>query len=260
MGPLHRHKQAAPSARRGVRRPEAGQRAIPAMRVLPAVLVIVASVTAIEAGAQSAPPLDTTTAVVGGYAPSDRRLDGRGDAPADIHGVAAPADATPRAVAAGALPAALADSSGHAYELVPLESENIRSAIDLSVAHMNFIVRPIARRRLVKANRLAEHITFAVDPDTVRVTFDGMNPIVTPRDGRPAPWVRGETRERYDVHIESAGDTLRQVIATDDGQRENDFEFLDGGARIALHVVLTAERLPIPLRYTLVYRRVVSGE
>jgi hypothetical protein len=57
------------------------------------------------------------------------------------------------------------------------------------------------------------------------------------------------------VRIETAGDTLRQVIKTDDGQRENDFVFLDDGARVALHVILTADRLPIPLRYTLVYRR-----
>jgi hypothetical protein len=211
-------------------------------------VAVVACATAIDAGAQAPSPLDTASTLVGSYVP----------------GGAAGADAIRRAAIAGSLPAglpaALADSSGHAYELVRSESDNIRSAIDLSVAHMNFIVRPIARRRLIKANRLAEHITFAVAPDTVTVTFDGMNPIVTPRDGGSASWVRGETRERYDVHIESAGDTLRQVIATDDGQRENDFEFLDNGERIALHVVLSAERLPMPLRYTLMYRRLATSD
>jgi hypothetical protein len=179
----------------------------------------------------------------------------RADTFTDVHAGGMLADETSRAAAVAPLPPALAEASLHVYELVPDGSDNIRSAIDRSVAHMNFIVRPIARHRLTKANRLAEHLTFAVQPDTVAVTFDGMNPIITPRNGDSTSWIRGETGERYQVHIAPAGDTLRQVIATDDGQRENDFVFLDDGARVELHVTLTAERLPIPLRYMLLYRR-----
>jgi hypothetical protein len=264
MGPLHQYTQVVPSARHAARRPEVVTRgAGHAVGVLVVALAVV--VTAIDAGAQSAPQLDSTSPAVGAYTPTDRHTAGHADTAGDVRSGAAPGAgatpgaapgaANPRITMAASLPAALADSSSHLYELVLSESDSIRSAIDLSVAHMNFIVRPIARRRLTKANRLARHIAFAVAPDTLTVTFDGMNPILTPRDGGTSSWVRGDTRERYDVHIESAGDTLRQVIATDDGQRENDFEFLDNGARIALHVILTAERLPMPLRYTLIYRR-----
>jgi hypothetical protein len=164
------------------------------------------------------------------------------------------ADGSPRSAAHSPMPDALAGGS-HLYELIPDESEDIRSAIDVSVEHMNFIIRPIARRRLAKANRLAEHVEFEMRPDTLAVTFDAMNPIITPLNGDSAAWKRGGTHEWYQVRIETSGDTLRQVIKTDDGQRENDFVFLDDGARVALHVILTAERLPIPLRYTLLYRR-----
>lgn len=153
------------------------------------------------------------------------------------------------------LPSVLVAGS-HLYELVPDESDDIRSAIDVSVAHMNFIIRPIARRRLAKANRLADHLEFEVQSDTLAVTFGEMNPIHTPLNGDSTPWMRGGTHEQYQVRTVLAGDTVRQIIKTDDGQRENDFEFLDDGARVALHVILTAERLPIPLRYTLLYRRV----
>ena len=153
------------------------------------------------------------------------------------------------------LPAALASGS-HLYELVPDGSDDIRSAIDVSVAHMNFIIRPIARRRLARANRLADHLEFGVQSDTLAVTFGDMNPILTPLNGDSTPWMRGGTHERYQVRTVLAGDVVRQIINTDDGQRENDFEFLDDGATVALHVILTAERLPIPLRYTLLYRRV----
>lgn len=149
-----------------------------------------------------------------------------------------------------------ADSGTYLYELVPEVSNDIRSAIDRSVAHMNFIIRPIARRRLIKANRLFPSLTFVIRADSIGVTFAGMNPIVTPRDGGAAPWVRGETGEHYDVYMSQDGDSLRQVIATDDGQRENDFVFFDDGARIELHVTLSADRLPTPLRYTLIFRRI----
>jgi hypothetical protein len=153
------------------------------------------------------------------------------------------------------LPAALA-TGNHLYELIPDASDDIRSAIDVSVAHMNFIIRPIARRRLAKANRLEDHLEFEVQSDTLAVTFGEMNPIITPLNGDSTPWMRGGTHEQYEVRIVLAGDTVRQIIKTDDGQRENDFEVLDDGARVALHVILTADRLPIPLRYTLLYRRV----
>ena len=49
---------------------------------------------------------------------------------------------------------------------------------------------------------------------------------------------------------------MQQIIATDDGDRENDFVFLDGGATIEMHVILRAERLPTPLQYTEVFREV----
>jgi hypothetical protein len=152
------------------------------------------------------------------------------------------------------LPAAVASGS-HLYELIPEESDDIRSAIDASTAHMNFIIRPIARHRLSKANRRADHLEFEAQSDTLAVTFDEMNPILTPLNGDSTPWKRGGTHEWYQVRMVPSGDTLRQIIKTDDGQRENDFVFLDDGARVALHVILTADRLPIPLQYTLLYRR-----
>src|SRR4029077_21105119 len=96
------------------------------------------------------------------------------------------------------LPAALA-AGNHLYELIPDESDDIRSAIDVSVAHMNFIIRPIARRRLAKANRLSHHLEFEVQSDTLAVTFGEMNPILTPLNCYSTPWMRGGTHEWYQV-------------------------------------------------------------
>jgi hypothetical protein len=171
------------------------------------------------------------------------------------HADSGAAPAAPSVPPGDPAPAALSDSGTFVYDLVPEQSDNVRSAIERTIAHMSFITRPIARRRLMKANRPPPRLTFDLRTDTIAVTFDGMNPIVTPRSGEAVGWVRGHTGERYDVRIVQSGDTLRQVIATDDGKRENYFLFLDGGARVDLHVLLSADRLPRPLSYTLVFRR-----
>jgi hypothetical protein len=206
-----------------------------------AVLVMCAGVATAHARARAQGRPDSSSAT------------GSGDSSAAGASAARGGDST-RVGRLSLLPAALA-SGNHLYELIPDESDDIRSAIDVSVAHMNFIIRPIARRRLSKANRLADHVEFGVQSDTLAVTFGEMNPIITPLNGDSTPWMRGGTHEWYQVRIVLAGDTLRQIIKTDDGQRENDFVFLDDGARVALHVILTAERLLIPLQYTLLYRR-----
>ena len=207
-----------------------------------AVLVICAGVATVNARTEAQGRPDTSSVM------------GSGDSSAAGGSAGRPGDGA-RVSALSLLPAALA-TGNHLYELIPDESDDIRSAIDVSVAHMNFIIRPIARRRLAKANRLEDHLEFEAQSDTLAVTFGEMNPIITPLNGDSTPWMRGGTHEQYEVRIVLAGDTVRQIIKTDDGQRENDFEVLDDGARVALHVILTADRLPIPLRYTLLYRRV----
>jgi len=153
-------------------------------------------------------------------------------------------------------PGILGDTGTYMYVLSPLESDDVRAAIERTIAHMGLIPRQIARHRLVRANRPPPLITFAVGLDTLAVTFDGINPIITPLTGEAVPWMRGTTHEKYQVHVAFAGDTLQQIIATDDGNRENDFVFLDGGTTIEMLVTLRAERLPTPLRYMEVFREI----
>jgi hypothetical protein len=152
----------------------------------------------------------------------------------------------------------LADTGTRCYALSPAESDDVRAAIEHAIARMNFIARPIARRRLMRANHPSPTLTFSVRSDTLAVTFEGLNPIVTPLSGDAVPWVRGATGETYAVHIAFAGDTLRQTIADEDGERENDFIFLDSGATVEMHVTLVAARLPAPLHYVEVFREVRS--
>jgi hypothetical protein len=138
---------------------------------------------------------------------------------------------------------------------MPDESDDVKAAIDHTVAHMSFIVRPIARHRLARTNHPPLHITFGVRHDTVVVTLEHTNPIQTPRDGHAVPWASGVSSETYSASITFAGDTLRQLILASDGQRIDAFVFHEGGDRVDMHVTLSADRLPTPLVYTLTFRR-----
>jgi hypothetical protein len=151
---------------------------------------------------------------------------------------------------------AVTDTGTTVYELVLTESDDVKAAIERSISHMNFIVRPIARRRLTRTNHPPAHLTFVNHPDTLIVTFEGANPIVTPRDGTLIPWVSGVSKETYRVKATVAGDTLHQTIVASDGHRIDDFIFSDEGTRVRLDVRLFAERLPAPLMYSLTFHRV----
>jgi hypothetical protein len=95
--------------------------------------------------------------------------------------------------------------------------DNVQAAIERTIRPMNFIIRPIARHRLLWTNRPPAHVTILMRDDSLVVTFEG--------------------------HPSS------------DGHRNDDFVFFDGGERMVLHVLLEAEHLPGPLDYTLEFRR-----
>jgi hypothetical protein len=164
------------------------------------------------------------------------------------------------------------------FELDPERGDNVQAAIERTIRPMSWIIRPIARHRLLRTNRPPAHLTMRVRDDSLVVTFEGHPPVVTPRDGSPAPWKSGVSKETYYVKSTISGDTLHQTITASDGHRQDDFTFSDeAGDRLALgaaerglptdmlyprvawvqlHVVLVAEHLPQPLDYTLEFRRV----
>lgn len=144
------------------------------------------------------------------------------------------------------------------YALVPDSSESIKLAIDSTVRHMSFITRGIARSRLSKINPTPQHVRVDVEADTASVAFDDGNPVVTPLNGETVPWLNPLTGETDQAHAAVAGDTVRQTIIAHDGQRENALVFSEDGQRLRLHVTVTSHRLPRPLVYDLLFRKVDS--
>src|SRR5690606_31714093 len=79
------------------------------------------------------------------------------------------------------------------YVFVPEESERIEDAIDRAADHMNFLIRPIAKRRLRGANEPIERIEIAYPGSDVRVVLrQDEPPIVSPRSGAAVPYRRAD--------------------------------------------------------------------
>jgi hypothetical protein len=140
------------------------------------------------------------------------------------------------------------------FAYVPERSAVISQAVDVVVAEMNVLVRPIARSRLNTTNFPYQSITFAMMNGKASITTDKRRPIVASVDGNPVKWMR-EDGEVMEVSLQWQGSALQETIAADDGRRVNVFEVSPDGRELRMRVTVSSHRLPKPLAYTLVYRR-----
>ena len=83
-------------------------------------------------------------------------------------------------------------------------SDDVRVAVDSTIASMNFFIRPIARSRLNHVNPTPHKIHFTLNGDVLSVSFDDGNPVITPMSGREVPWRSSITHEDYQARIEAA--------------------------------------------------------
>jgi hypothetical protein len=152
--------------------------------------------------------------------------------------------------------ATLPATGTYSYTLVADSSDDVKGAVNHTIEHMGFFTRPIARKRLTRLNPIPHRMQVTLTADSMSVTFDSLNAMVTPLNGSEVSWRSSITKDdEYKIHAVEQGDTLSQVITARDGERINAYAFDDGCARVALHVTLTSHRLPRPLEYTLLFRR-----
>jgi hypothetical protein len=140
------------------------------------------------------------------------------------------------------------------YVIVTDQSPDIDTAIETTIATMGFIKRPIARGRLKDTNPVYRHIVITSSGGNIEIRFDDRKPIVAPADGSPVQWTR-EDGEVFDIAVTRKDGRLSQSYESKDGNRLNVFHIEDSTRRLHLDVTITSERLPQPLKYTLVYRR-----
>jgi hypothetical protein len=132
-------------------------------------------------------------------------------------------------------------------------AKTIETAIEATVAKMNFIKRPIARSRLKKTNEAHRRVEIGLGQGEISVAFDGHKPVQMPADGSTIHWTR-EDGETFEVHAAWDGERLVQTFKAEDGTRANAFSVGPDG-RLSMLVTLTSPQLDQPLVYTLTFSR-----
>lgn len=162
-------------------------------------------------------------------------------------------------LAAGALPLAAQDGGRPVqqglYEFVPEKSDEIEGRIDQAVAHMNFLIRGIARGRLRGANRPIDQIDLRYSGDSVWISLRADEPWVVSRmDGEYIPYRRADG-EVVQVKSDVSPGVIDQYFKSDDGEKQMIYRVRDDGL-LEVESIIYSEKLKEPFRYTWVYKRV----
>jgi hypothetical protein len=140
------------------------------------------------------------------------------------------------------------------YLLDRQASDNIDDAIEHVVKDMNFVRKPIARKRLKATTQPSDHLQISYTGGDVTIVTDGGSAVRTPADGKPVDWTR-EDGEKFVVTTTHDARTLTRVFRAEDGQRSNAYALGPDRSTLTMSIVLSSPQLPEPLVYKLVYKR-----
>lgn len=167
------------------------------------------------------------------------------------------------AASAGVLRAQTSDRAlalNGSYSVQAGAQEQLRQSVEAAVAPMNFVLRGVARRRLLALNQPSSRVDILVRGDSVVIRYSNQPELRAQRHGASRPW-RNAAGESIAVAVRAAADAassdplLYERYTAEDGTRENRW-FLDpstGQAR--LEVTIASPRLPAPMRLQLRYTR-----
>ena len=132
------------------------------------------------------------------------------------------------------------------------QPDPIGPAIQRGTAEMNFVTRPIARRRLAATNDAYSTVEIRFAGGNVTTVLAGRS-ITSPADGREIEW-RREDGELLRVTTSLRDGTLVQTFTAEDGSRENVYSVAADG-RLTLQATIRSPRLPAPITYRMLYER-----
>jgi hypothetical protein len=131
----------------------------------------------------------------------------------------------------------------------------IETAVEEAVRKMNPLIRGIARRRMLDANRVIPELAFQLGGDPLVASYVGGRVIEAPADGRPVAW-KDQYGETIQVSHRLRETTLLQTMAGSKGDRVNRYRFSADGKTMTMSVEIASDKLPAPLRYSIAYRLV----
>ena len=137
-------------------------------------------------------------------------------------------------------------------------SDDINIAINTATADMNFIARPIARKRLRSTNPPTRIVTIEEFGDSVQVTSDHLISVRSKPDGIPMKWsaFKGEP---LNVTTVFENGILSNTFSAGDGARTNRYALREDGT-LEMLVTINSPRLRRPVEYKRVYRRVTASQ
>lgn len=138
------------------------------------------------------------------------------------------------------------------YVLDSAQSDDINRAISAATADLNFIKRPIARRRLRAANPAPRTLSIKSVGDSVEVMINGTLGLRV-KPGRTRDW-RGFNGEALKVTSSLEHGVLTNTFVADDGEKRNTYRLRPDGM-LELNVHLSSPRLKHPVEYTQIFRR-----
>jgi hypothetical protein len=153
---------------------------------------------------------------------------------------------------------ALAQAPVGEYLLDETLSDDINTAINVSTASMNFIARPIARKRLRSTNPVTRVITIEELGDSVIITSDREIVVRAKPDGIPMKWTAYKGEELMVTTTYEDG-VLFNRFSAGDGARTNRYALREDGM-LEMQVTITSPRLKEPLVYKRVYRRITASQ
>ena len=153
------------------------------------------------------------------------------------------------------LAAAQESSLDGTYILDETDSDNINAAIETAVAKLDFVRRDIARWRLEKLNPAYRKVAIISSQNEISVTVDNQPPLRAPAKGTSVAWVSPDGRN-VNASMQLAGHHLAQTFISAAGRRVNDYTLSPDGRTLTMQVTETSPRLPQPIAYKQIYRRV----
>jgi hypothetical protein len=118
---------------------------------------------------------------------------------------------------------------------------------------MNFLIRGIARGRLLKTQVAFPTLTIEGAGSAVRISHEGGTDVT---HGDPSATIRTNAPDGSPIVVTlQAGPPLKQSYESKDGRRENTYVLSEDGKRLTVEVLVSSPRLPAPVQYELQYRR-----
>ena len=131
------------------------------------------------------------------------------------------------------------------------------AAIEEVVSEMNFFIRGIARRRLRAPNLPSEKVIVSAGDGLIHIDRPGQPEVSAPANGKAVTWRHPEDGDVFQVrHGLDEHGVLYQRFEGDRSVSRNRFVLGDDDESLTIHTVITADRLPAPLRFEMRYQRV----